>query len=82
MSWEFYTNGRDLFTKTIEKIERDADFNPIKLFPEKQNAKVVSIIPTVSSGRPIVDAKGIPVSIIWNRFKAGDSVPHIADDTT
>lgn len=106
LSREFYTDGRDIFTKTIEKrkkftinlsqygqlglrqvldlylekVERDADFNPIKLFPEKQSAKVVSIIPTVSSGRPIVDANGVPVATIWNRFKAGDTVPHIADD--
>lgn len=106
LSREFYTDGRDIFVKTIEgrqkqtinlsqfgqlglrevldsyieRIERDAAFNPIKLYPAHQTGKVVSIIPTVSSGRPIIDLMGIPVASVWNRHRAGDSVESIADD--
>jgi uncharacterized protein (DUF433 family) len=106
LSREFYTDGRDLFVKTIEKrtkltvnvsqfgqlglrevldsylerIERDAEFNPVKLYPIRQRGKVVSIIPTVSSGRPIIDSTGIPVAAIWHRHKAGDTVETIAED--
>ena len=106
LSKEFYTDGRDLFVKTIEgrqkqtinlsqfgqlglreildsyieRIERDAAFNPIKLYPAYQTGKVVSIIPTVSSGRPIIDLLGIPVASVWNRHRAGDSIEGIADD--
>ena len=102
LSREFYTDGRDLFVKTIEKtinvsqfgqlglreildqylarIERDDRFNPTKLFPAHQKGRVVSILPTVSSGRPIVEGTGIPVASIWNRHKAGDSIEQIADD--
>lgn len=106
LSREFYTDGRDIFVKTIEdrqkhtinlsqfgqlglsevldsyleRIERDAAFNPIKLYPAHQTGKVVSIIPTVSSGRPIVDLLGVPVASVWNRRRAGDSVEVIADD--
>jgi uncharacterized protein (DUF433 family) len=106
LSKEFYTDGRDLFVKTIEgrqkqtinlsqfgqlglreildsyleRIERDASFNPIKLYPAHQTGKVVSIIPTVSSGRPIIDLLGVPVASVWNRRRAGDSIEMIADD--
>lgn len=106
LSREFYTDGRDLFVKTLEgrirqtinvsrfgqlglrevldsyleRIERDAGFNPTKIFPIRQPGKVVSIMPTVSSGRPVIDSTGIPVASIWNRRRAGDSIEAIADD--
>jgi uncharacterized protein (DUF433 family) len=106
LSKEFYTDGRDLFVKTIqgrqkqtinlsqfgqlglreildsyiERIKRDASFNPIKLYPAHQVGKAVSIIPTVSSGRPIIDLLGVPVASVWNRHRAGDSIEIIAED--
>jgi uncharacterized protein (DUF433 family) len=64
----------------LERIERDDLFNPTKLYPAHQAGKVVSMIPTVSSGRPIIDSFGIPVFSVWNRFKAGDNIEYIADD--
>lgn len=71
---------REILDSYLERIERDAAFNPIKLYPVRQTGKVVSIMPTVSSGRPIIDSSGIPVAAIWNRRQAGDSVELIADD--
>jgi uncharacterized protein (DUF433 family) len=64
----------------LERIERDEAFKPKKIFPIKQNGKVVSITPSVSSGRPIIEGTGIPVASIWNRFKAGDPIAYLADD--
>lgn len=64
----------------LQRVIRDAEFNPIKLYPEKQSSKVVSIVPTISSGRPIVDGKGIPVASLWNRYRAGDSIAFLAED--
>jgi uncharacterized protein (DUF433 family) len=105
LSRAFYTNGRDLFVKTIEhtinvsmrgqlalkpildlyleRIERDENFLPTKIYPVtrgQDHAKVVAIIPTVSSGRPVIDGYGIPVSSIWNRFSGGDSPAFLAND--
>lgn len=102
LSREFYTDGRDLFIKTIqhtinvsqfgqlglrqvldsylERIVRDDAFRPIKLFPAPQRARVVSILPAVSSGRPVIDGTGIPVAAVWNRYKAGDDIENLADD--
>ena len=70
----------EILDSYLERIERDSGFNPTKLFPIRQPGKVVSIMPTVSSGRPVIDSTGIPVAAIWNRRCAGDSVEAIADD--
>jgi uncharacterized protein (DUF433 family) len=64
----------------LELIDRDELFKPNKVFPKGQTGKIVSITPTVSSGRPIIEGTGIPVATIWNRYKAGDSVSYLADD--
>jgi uncharacterized protein (DUF433 family) len=71
---------REILDSYLERIERDEAFNPKKLYPVNQPGKVVSIVPTVSSGRPIIDSAGIPVVAIWNRHHAGDSVELIAND--
>ena len=36
--------------------------------------------PTVSFGRPVISGTGIPVSAIYERYKAGDSVADFARD--
>jgi uncharacterized protein (DUF433 family) len=36
--------------------------------------------PTVSFGRPVITGTGIPVSSIYERYKAGDSVVDLAQD--
>ena len=36
--------------------------------------------PTVSFGRPVIAGTGIPVSAIYERYKAGDSVADLARD--
>jgi uncharacterized protein (DUF433 family) len=105
LSKAFYTDGRDLFVKTIEqtinvtrqgqlalkpildlyleRIVRDDNFLPTKIYPVTRGqttSKVVSIIPTVSSGRPVIDGYGIPVSSIWSRYRGGDSRDLLAND--
>lgn len=64
----------------LERIVRDEDHRPKKIFPIKQAGKVVSIVPFVSAGRPIIEGTGIPVVTVWNRYKAGDSIHFLADD--
>jgi uncharacterized protein (DUF433 family) len=36
--------------------------------------------PAVSFGRPVIDGTGIPVSSIYERYKAGDSVADLGRD--
>jgi uncharacterized protein (DUF433 family) len=38
------------------------------------------MIPTVSFGRPVIAGTGIPVSAIYERYRAGDSVVELARD--
>jgi uncharacterized protein (DUF433 family) len=71
---------REVLDSYLRRIDRDSAFNPTRFFPANQSGRVVSVIPTVSSGRPIIDSAGIPVAAIWNRRNAGDSVELIADD--
>ena len=106
LSREFYTDGADLFIKTVEQtvnltkqgqlglkpildmflqhIERDKKFRPTKVYPiipgQSNKDKVVSITSGVSSGRPAIDGTGIPVSVVWQRYKAGDDVNTLAED--
>ena len=105
LSEAFFTDGRDLFVKTVEetlnitrqgqlalkpildlyleRIVRDEKFLPTKIYPVmrgQESSKVVSIMPTVSSGRPVIDGFGIPVSSIWGRYQGGDSSEFLARD--
>jgi uncharacterized protein (DUF433 family) len=71
---------REIVDSYLQRIERDEEFKPTKLYPAKQTGKVVCILPTVSSGRPVIDGTGIPVASVWNRYQAGDDVELLAED--
>jgi uncharacterized protein (DUF433 family) len=74
----------------LKRIEWDADGLPIKLFPFTRDTqaeaapasapRVVVMNPTISFGRPVIAGTGIPVSSIYERYKAGDSVSDLAQD--
>jgi uncharacterized protein (DUF433 family) len=74
----------------LKRIERDAKGLPIKLYPFTRDTqaeaapasdpRVVVMSPTVSFGRPVIASTGIPVSSIYERYKAGDSVADLAQD--
>jgi uncharacterized protein (DUF433 family) len=75
---------KELLDQYLERIVRDEQFLPLKFYPvargQSKDERFVCIMPTVSSGRPVIDKFGIPVSTIWNRHKAGDQVPELAED--
>lgn len=74
----------------LERIDRDTRGLPIRLYPftrttdsgalPKQEPRLVVINPMVSFGRPVIAGTGIPVSAIYERYKAGDSVAELARD--
>src|ERR1022692_3739493 len=74
----------------LKRIERDARGLPIKLYPftrytesdaaPQSDPRVVVMNPAVSFGRPIIAGTGIPVSSIYERYKAGDSIADLAQD--
>lgn len=74
----------------LKRIEWDAKGLPIKLYPFTRDTqaeaapasdpRVVVMNPTISFGRPVIAGTGIPVSSIYERYKAGDSVLNLAQD--
>ena len=74
----------------LKRIERDANGLPIKLYPFTRDTaggcrawsdpRFVVMNPAVSFGRPVIAGTGIPVSAIYERYKAGDSVADLAQD--
>jgi uncharacterized protein (DUF433 family) len=74
----------------LKRIARDAKGLPIRLYPftrdtqaevaAASNPRVVVVNPAVSFGRPVIAGTGIPVSSVYERYKAGDSVADLARD--
>jgi uncharacterized protein (DUF433 family) len=74
----------------LKRIEWDAKGLPIRLYPFTRDTqavvapasdpRVVVMNPTISFGRPVIAGTGIPVSSIYERYKAGDSVAELARD--
>ena len=74
----------------LKRIERDAKGLPTKLYPFTRDTQAevapasdprfVVMNPAVSFGRPVIDGTGIPVSSIYERYKAGDSTADLARD--
>jgi len=74
----------------LKRIEWDAKGLPIKLYPFTRDTqseaapasdpRVIVMNPTISFGRPVIAGTGIPVSSIYERYKAGDSVAELAQD--
>jgi uncharacterized protein (DUF433 family) len=67
----------------LKHIVWDKQYKPVKVFPiikGQADDKVISIMPTVSSGRPTIDGTGVQVFILWKRWQAGEEYATIADD--
>src|SRR6202171_2369218 len=74
----------------LKRIERDTNGLPIKLYPFTRDTqsdaapaadpRVVVMNPSVSFGRPVIAGTGVPVSSVYERYKAGDSVADLAQD--
>jgi uncharacterized protein (DUF433 family) len=81
---------KEIISVYLKRIERDAKGLPIKLYPftrdtesdaaPKYDPRVVVMNPSISFGRPVIAGTGIPVSSIYERYKAGDSVAALAQD--
>lgn len=81
---------KEIISVYLKRIERDAKGIPIKLYPftrdtqsdvaPQSDPRVVVMNPAVSFGRPVIAGTGIPVSSIYERYRAGDSVAELARD--
>lgn len=81
---------KEVISAYLKRIERDTKGFPVKLFPftrdteagaaPSSDPRVVVMNPAVSFGRPVIAGTGIPVSSIYERYRAGDSVADLAQD--
>ncbi len=75
------------FGLALDRIERDRQGSPIRLFPfsrtpvsDKKQPKAIVIDPHLSFGRPVLSSVAIRTDVIVGRFRAGDSVAEMAKD--
>jgi uncharacterized protein (DUF433 family) len=81
---------REVITAYLERIDRDGAGLPTKLYPftresdsdslRHDDPRVIVMNPAVSFGRPVIRGTGIPVSAIFERYRAGDSMSELAND--
>lgn len=68
----------------LDRVDRDLKGLPSRLYPFLSNyetrEKPVLIDPTVSFGRPILAKRGIRLSTLADRYDAGESLDHLAED--
>jgi len=69
---------RKILIKHLQRIVRDTQGLPIKIFPI--NSRRLVIDPQFSSGKPIVKNRGIVASVLWGRNKTGETIPEIPKD--
>jgi len=75
----------EVVKKYLQRIERDPKGLPVKLYPfsrtgEPDEPKLIFIDPNISFGRPVIAKKGIPVDVIAERYKAGESIADLMLD--
>lgn len=75
----------DVIKQYLKRIERDTHGLPIKLYPfsrrgEPDEPRFILIDPKISFGRPMLARKGIPVEIVAERHRAGESIDELRKD--
>ncbi len=77
---------REIVERFLRRIERDAHGIPIQFYPfthEESSAetpKDVIIDPNIAFGRPVVQGTRVSTSIVFERYKGGESLTAIAHD--
>lgn len=67
----------------LTRIERDAEGLAARLFPWRRSPeepKVVAVDPKIAFGQPILFGTRVPVQVLFDRFRAGDSLAHLAEE--
>jgi len=74
---------RETLTNSLRRIDRDPQGLARRIYPwwkTPEDPRHIQIDPFRSFGRPVVTGTGIPTSEIADRFRAGDSISHLAKD--
>ncbi len=77
---------REVMQAALERIKRDSNGIPIKLYPFTRShignaaPAIVVIDPALSAGRPVISGTGLATEIIAERYKAGETIAELAMD--
>jgi len=74
---------RDVLIGTLQRIDRDPGGLARRIYPwwkSPEDPRHIQIDPLRSSGRPVLTDTGVPTSEIADRFRAGDTIKHLAKD--
>jgi len=76
-------NFKEIMDAFLEHIVADEHDLVRKIFPliaGQPDDRIISITYGISSSQPVIDGIGVPVWVIHNRYKAGETLESIADD--
>lgn len=80
------TEMAELLRQRLQRIERNTQGLPVRLFPfaradsSAEEVAPVLIDPHVAFGRPVLVGRSVPTSVLADRFRAGDSCEAMAAD--
>ena len=87
VSQQGQTGLRGDFETALERIERNKQGHPVRLFPFTRTAASLSdqppavvIDPRMAFGRPALTRGGVTTAVVEDRFRAGDSPVDMAQD--
>jgi uncharacterized protein (DUF433 family) len=79
---------KDIIQAYLKRVDRDPKGAALRLYPYlnrhprhfENEPKLVLIDPRISFGKPVLVGVGVPVAVVANRRKAGESVAELAKD--
>jgi uncharacterized protein (DUF433 family) len=77
------TAMREILEAGLTRIERDESGLAARLFPwrnDPREPRVVAVDPQIAFGQPVLARTRVPVDVVLDRFRAGDSMQALAAD--
>ena len=77
---------REVVKQYLQRIDRDKNGSPLRLYPftrgstQVEQPRTVVVDPEISFGRPVLAGTGIRTSILAERYKAGDTIQDLVYD--
>ena len=75
--------SREILEAGLTRIERDEAGLAARLFPwriDPHEPRIVAVDPRIAFGQPILASTRVPVEVVFERFRAGDTIAHLAED--
>ena len=79
------TAMRNVMSAALQRVDRDSESIPIKLYPFTRLAiddapAMIVTDPALAADRPVIAGTGLATQVITERYKAGESVSELAQD--